>query len=249
MYRRLTFILLAGIIFASAACTAQNDKQVFLTGRITVADSLGDIPDFSGIRLSIFPADTSERFTDTLFTTKTNYRGDFSGTFEFQRSGRYPLMVSRGSYDLGLIEVLISDGDTLNITGELPDVANTFKVDSRENRALRTYDNVRRTFERTIAFVNAGKVAEEDIPSEFSKFAELFWSIYQDNKGTIASGIAASESFRIMNTMEADSLLEARISSNLDDPAMIDLALQYGTAMKARESGLPGVIGYLDMLK
>jgi hypothetical protein len=108
---------------------------------------------------------------------------------------------------------------------------------------------VRRTFERTIAFVNAGKVAEEDIPSEFSKFAELFWSIYQDNKGTIASGIAASESFRIMNTMEADSLMEARISSNLDDPAMIDLALQYGTAMKARESGLPGVIGYLDMLK
>ncbi len=249
MHRRLSLILLLAIISVSAACTAQNDKKVFLTGRITVADSLSNTPDYSGIRLSVFPPDTTETFKDTLFTTLTNYRGDFSGTFTFERNGRYPVLISRGSYDLGLIEVLFSDSDTVRITGELPDVASTFEVDSRENRALRTYDNVRRTFERTIAYVNAGKVADEDIPAEFSKFAELFWTIYQDNKGTTASGIAASESFRIMNTMEADSLMNARLNANLDDPAMIDLALQYGTALKAREEGLTGVIRYLDLLK
>ena len=250
MRRPLLFILIASIISISAACTAQNDKQTFLTGKITVADSLDTSRNYSDIYLTIFKRDTSARSgIDTLFSTRTNPRGEFSGIFEYETEGRYPMLIGRYGYDIGLIDILISDGDTVRITGELPDVASTFEVDSKETRAMNALNRIRGSFDRVLLFINAGQVAEEDIANEYAKFGDLFWSIYEDKKGTVASNYAASEAFRIYDSIQADSLLDEIISANLNDVVIQNLAIEYGTSMKARTGGLESVVEYLDMLK
>lgn len=238
--------MLAGV---AAACSSEPKwQETVIKGRITVADSIDQSGDYSGIYVTILKQDPNSDLPDTLFHHPTNNAGYFESKVQFPRKSYYQLNISRNGVLLGGIGAILAQNDTLLVNAELPDLSQTLSLSSVEHEAMNTLLRVDRSFERFSAYAQAGAVPDSAMVFELNKWSNLFWDVYERRPNTIAAYLAAEKSAELLNGW-ANERMKARVDDALPEDYMISVALQLVKPYLARHNGFDAANNYLDSLK
>ena len=240
-------LFLFSLVLTIISCSGSTEAQTALIkGKITVADSIDTSGNYSGISVTVIQQKSDTGDIDTLYYALTGSDGGFQGTIEFEETARYSAILGRNGRNFGILQLLVAPGDTITVTGELPSL-DEFEIDSREERAMRVYDRVSNSFARVAAFINAGRIPEEDINGELRKFSDLFWDIKNNQPGTVAAELSANEAFRLLQGWD-DARMMSLINEGLPDEGVLKSALIYGKNYQANTYGLDAAVKYLDSL-
>lgn len=248
MNRKL-FCALVALAIAAVSCSGgPENRTAHLSGRITVADSVDASGDYSGIGVSVVRQDTAGNIRDTLFHAETDTSGNFEGQTRVPSQNRYPLLFSRNSQRVGTAPLYLSAGDSVRITADLAALPQTLEIDSREHRALELFQRLNRTFNRVRAFAQAGQITPDSLVAEAQKWSELYWDVYERHPGTIAGKMAATESIRMLESQNPDTMMR-RLRRIREDEDLVGLAATHGKERMARSRGLEDALSYLDTLQ
>ncbi|NGP76820.1 TlpA family protein disulfide reductase [Balneolaceae bacterium YR4-1] len=244
---KLTAILL--LISALIGCSGNDEfKTAFIEGSFSVADSIDSSRDFSGIGLTIVKRDSSNADADTLFHQVTDSTGKFRGEARFKDRRQYSALISRNERNLARFGLILADRDTIKIRGELPNLENSIEVESREHNAMEVFQRINRGFQRVAAFAQAGRLTGDSLNTELNKWSNLYWEVYQNHEGTLASQMAASESVRLLQGWNDEAMM-SKIRSVQDKDELVSLGATYGKSYLAGEKGLDYTLQYLDTLQ
>lgn len=245
--RNLLFIaVLTGVL--GWGCSTKSDlKKAHVSGNFTVADSIDDTKDFSGIGLTIIKRDSANAAGDTLFYAVTDSSGTFSGTAHFEEKRQYPMLISRNKRNLARVGVILAEGDSIHVTGQLPNLRGTTKIASREHDAMTKYRRVGKNFQRVMQYAQVGKLSGDSLETELQKWSDIYWDVYQNNKGTLASELSARESINILQGVDSQKMMR-RIRAVQDYDPLSDLGATYGKTYVASTQGLDPALAYLDTL-
>lgn len=207
-----SLLLFAAILLVGCSSSDSNLQEAHISGRITVDEDLDSSGDNSGIELIVSFQRSDDQPRDTLFYAQTDEEGYFSGTAQFERRDLYPVVVSRNRNTFGILNVIFAEGDSVNINAQLPNVNETAEITSKENDVLRTYQRIERNFNRVAQFINMGAVSEDSITIELQNWSDLYWQVYEEHPGTLASELAGNMSLSILSGWN-DSLMVQRAES------------------------------------
>jgi len=243
------WLLPALIITLLAGCSGKSGKKsAIISGNFSVADSIDATGDFSGIGITVVSRDSSNADADTLFHTITDSAGRFSGKVEFKRKRQYPLIVSRNQKNLAQFGVILADEDSVSITGQLPNLSQTLSISSREHDAMQDYQRLNKNFQRVMTYVRSGQLEGDTLQQELQKWSNIYWDVFENNQGTIASELSARKSINILQGWNNKEMM-SRIRSVQDIDALSDLGATYGKQYLANSRGLQPTLAYLDSLK
>ena len=120
-------------------------------------------------------------------------------------------------------------------------------MNSREHRAIETFNRIDRNFRRVSAYISAGAIADSLIYDEVFKWSDIYWEVAQKNKNTIASNLAATESVRLLNLINKPLMMK-RIDEALQDEDRIFIASHFGFPQVSKIYGIDKGVFYLDSL-
>jgi len=239
------FLLMALLLIG---CSSENDfHQTQLKGEITVADSIDDSGNYHGIELLVFKRDSANADADTLFWAETDTSGHFSGTAVFDSDGFYPIQVTRNNRVLGRNQLILADKDTLQLTAQLPAFSRTLQLESYQHEALSTFKRLNRQFRNIGAYVRAGEVSSDSIPSLMKKWSGIYWEVYGKYEDTFAGRMSAVKSLDISRGMDYNES-RRKITRLAADEKARGIAIEYGKELISREKGLEAAIQFLDSL-
>lgn len=243
--------LISGLfVLCFLANCSSNDaiNEAWVQGTLTVADSVDNSGDYSGIGITIIKKDSATVDADTLFNATTNKAGNFSGTAEFPQRRQYQMIISRNGQNLGTGSVILADGDTVKIKGELPGLVQTLQINSREHNALATYQRVERGFQRVRTFARVGRLQGDSLVTELKKWPNLYWQVYENNPQTLAGNLSAAKSIELLNDFDKPLMMQ-RVREVRDNQNLAYLSATFGKDYVAETKGLDYTLAYLDSLE
>ena len=244
---RITAVLL--LITALIGCSGNDQsKTALIEGSFSVSDSIDSSNDFSGIGLTVIKRDSSNADADTLFYQLSDSTGKLLGQARFQDKRQYSAIISRNDRNLARFGLILADGDTIKIKGELPALESTLEVQSREHDAMEVFQRINRGFQRVATYAQAGRLTGDSLGNELNKWSDLYWEVYQNHEGTLASQMAASESVRLLQGWNNEAMMD-KIRSVQTKDELINLGATYGKSYLAGNEGLDYTLQYLDTLQ
>ena len=248
-FNKLSVLILSLLIIAS--CSRKETETEFsaeISGVISVDPELARGDDSSGIRL-LTTIQSNEGVTDTLFYAVTDSSGLFSGRAIFPENDIYPVLVSRNQNVFGIFNVIFADGDTIRITGSIPNIPNSIEIESRENDVYNTFERVDRGFTRIANFINAGMISADSIGIEIEKWSDIYWEVYETYPGTYAGNLSAQNSVTILRDWN-DSLMESRANELIETGGRLNAqTLNLLVDYYGQIDGLDRAIRELDRIK
>lgn len=246
--QKLVLLLLAITVFSCSGENENEENSTIVKGTITVDPALDDTEDYSGIEI-LASIRSSAEDSDTLFYAVTDSTGNFSGTATFPERDLYPLLISRNNNAFGIANVVLADGDTVNIQGQLPDINQTIEIQSRENEVLEVFQRVERNFARVAQFINAGAFSADSVRIEINKWSDIYWDLYEKYPQTYGARLAGETSVSMLNGFN-DSLMVSRSQQLLQDynkflPSTRTTLLEY----YAETEGLDRALSFIEELK
>lgn len=232
-----------------AGCSSEPEEHTAnVKGQLTVSPAVDDTDDYSGIGVTILQQDTTDSVPDTLFRQITDSSGTFEGKARFPEKNFYSLVISRNGANIGQGGIILADGDSVNITGELPDLEQTLNINSREHDALKVYQRVEDSFQRVLRYAQTEGLTQDSIEIDIEMWGDLFWEVYEDHENTLAGEYGASESVRLLSGWDNQTMME-RLRQLQEDERFIGLAATYGKNYLAQSQGVNHSISYLDTLE
>jgi len=219
-----------------------------ISGQFSVADSMDQSNDLSGIGFTVIKKDSANANADTLFHQVTDSAGTFSGIVSFDESRQYPALISRNNRNLGRVGVILANGDSIDISATLPNMRESLAISSTEHDAMKVYNRLNKNFTRIRNLANSGYLQGDSLRQEVIKWSDLFWQVYADNEGTIASELAARDGISILQGFDNEKMME-RIRSVQDQDKFSDIGASVGKNYIAQTRGLMPALNYLDTLK
>lgn len=240
--------ILCLIFYSCSREKPEHKKTAFINGNISVASNLDPSGDYSGIRL-LTTARNDFGTTDTLFFAVTDSLGEFEGVATFSESDIYPMLVSRSSNILGIINMIFADGDTISIAGQIPNITESVSIDSKENEVYKTFERVDNSFDRVVNFINAGYFTADSVGIELEKWSDIYWEVYETYPDTYAGKLAAENSIFMLRTWN-DSLMVSRADEVIKTlgrilPSTLQTVIEY----QAEAGGLDQAVDKLDDYK
>ena len=243
-----SFLLLMLIVITISCRREPEQLPTYFDATLTVADSIDQTGNYSGFNFLIFSRDNAAAAADTVFHAVTDSTGHISGVIDIEKEGVYPLQISRNGIDLVAMNLTIARNDTITFTGEFPGIQSSIKVDSRENRAMQVYQRVENGFERARFFIVNGQIPDSLIGAELQKWANLYWEVYENQKGTFASKFALEASMSLFDRVDKSQMF-SKLNSAFDEELAYGLAMTLGKDYVAEEKGLEHTVQYLDSVR
>lgn len=246
--QKLVLLLLAITLFSCSGETETEENSTIVKGKITVDPELDNTADYSGIEIFASIRSSAEN-SDTLFYAVTDSIGEFSATATFPEKGLYPLLISRNNNTFGIANIVLAEGDTVNIEGQLPNVEQTIEIDSYENEVLDVFQRVERNFARIAQFINAGAFSPDSVRIEINKWSDIYWDVYEKYPQTYGAKLAGETSVSMLSGFN-DSLMVSRSQQLLQDynqilPSTRTALLEY----HAEAGGLDSALAFIEDLK
>jgi glutathione peroxidase-family protein len=241
--KRLLFGVLIAL-FSWGCSSEQAKKQAVISGQFSVADSLSESQQLLPIGIDIIHRDSTDAAPDTLFHTVTDSSGAFSGTAMFEEKGQYSTFLSSSGQRLGQLGIILAEGDSVTINGTLP---NAISISSREHDAMQQFQRLNSGFQRIVQFANAGRLSQDTLEQELSKWSNLYLDLYNESPNTKAAELAAAESVRLLQDWNSEKMM-SRLKAIRDNDAVVQLAADYGKEFYAQNEGLTAALAYLDTL-
>lgn len=246
--KKLVLLLLAITVFSCSGETETEENSAIVKGKITVDPALDDTEDYSGIEI-LSSIRSSAASNDTLFYAVTDSTGNFSGNAIFPDRDLYPLLISRNNNTFGIANVVFAEGDTITITGQLPDINQTIEIESHENEVLDVFQRVERNFARVAQFINAGAFSADSVRIEINKWSDIYWDVYEKYPQTYGARLAGETAVSMLNGFN-DSLMVYRSQQLMQDynkflPSTRTTLLEY----YAETEGLERALSFIEELK
>ncbi len=222
-----------------------------LSGMITVDHRLDDTGDYSGIGVAIVEYGRAAERVDTLFHAVTDINGRFSGTAHFPERDEYIVSITRNQRLISTATLVLSDGDDVEMTGEIPAFGESFRARSVENDAVQDYRRVERNFNRVVDYINSGlaEVTQDTIPILLRTWSDLYWSVDEIHPNTLAAESATYRSIEIIQGWDDELALErARLGLQHKTRFMADRGIIAADAI-TRLSNMQAGIDFLDSLR
>lgn len=240
------FIVLVLIGFIGWGCATESDEnRAYISGQFETADTVNSEADLTDIELSVIHEDTAG--VDTLFNAGVNSSGAFSGDVVFPERRRYPLVISQRGEDIGEIGIILADQDSIEITGEWPNLEESIEITSREHDAMTQYQRLNRNFNRIVQVARSGQLSGDSLRQQLNNWTDLYWQVYEGNRGTIGSHLAARQSIQIAQGLDNQKMMD-RIRTVQDNDELVDLGVTLGKNYIANSRGLNPALAYLDTL-
>lgn len=241
--------LLAILFLIGISCSSEPELlETHFRANVTVADSIDATGDYSGFEFLIFNRLDVNDPIDTLFFGATDTTGILQGVIPFETPGAYPVQLSRNGRNVATLRFLLADDDTISFNAQFPGLNETLEIDSRENRAMEVYERVEASFNRINLFIQAGQIPTEEIPIELKKFADLYWDVYLDRKGTFASKFAYENAITLLEGVNRREMMK-KINGSFDEDYAFAMAVTLGKQYIANSRGFNAAISYLDSVK
>ena len=215
---------------------------------IDVTDSLDQTRNLQGFEFLLYSQKTQNSSVDTLFIGKTDSMGRIMSTISFNEAGAYPLQISRDGSPILNMRILLAPDDSVLFTGQFPEIGQTLKVDSREQRAVDVFDRIDAGFTRTRRFIAMGALADTAIVDELRKWANLYEEVYKDYPGTFASSFALEAAVLILSEIDQQKMISL-INEGLENEQSLGLAITVGKDYMSTINGFDQGVKYLDSLK
>ncbi len=250
-FKSFILFLAASMLVLSCAREAEEaevKKTAYVTGKITVDETLDTSGDYSGIHLlSTIRLDANR--IDTLFHAVTDSAGNFSGPAVMDQDDVYTVVVSRNQNTFGIANLIFADGDTISITGRLPDLNETLEISSGENDVLQSLERVENNFSRIVNFINAGAIPQDSIHIEIEKWSDIYWQLFDENPGSHAAQLAGESAVSILRGWN-DSLMVQRKSKLLERYNRVTTGTRHILVeFYAETEGLSRALEFIDELK
>lgn len=248
-YSILGLLFLSPALIVFVGCSSEEPhNETIIQGQITVDPELDATGDYSGIELLITDRQAERAYLDTLLHSITDSSGFHFASIQIQQRGMYPVVISRNNNRIGIINIVLAQGDTVKIDAELPELQETAEIQSVENDAYQRYDRLQRNFNRVANYINNVGMSADSVETELVKWSGLFWDFYEDTKGTLASEHSAASSLSLLDGFDNEQMM-ARVDTLLNRngslPAEVrNLAVQY----HAETEGLDQALFFLDGL-
>jgi len=249
MQSAIIYIVKIVLIFSFFSCTSEAQiNETVIEGQLTVDPEIDETGNFSNFNLLIALRDSAGAYSDTVYHAITDQDGYFSGTARFKEKNLYPMLISRNNNNLGLVNIVLADGDSVRVEAEFPDIEQTLKIESEENEVFETLERIDRNFNRVMRFITAGAVSEDSVEIELQKWSDIYWDISNDNPDTYAADRALSRSVTILEGWN-DSLMIDRIESVMNQGETLPATVRrLATNYYAERSGAERAVSYLDSL-
>ncbi|WP_138429532.1 TlpA family protein disulfide reductase [Fodinibius saliphilus] len=245
IHRYLGIVLIG--LMALACSKKSNIKTAHISAEFSVADSVQRSNDYSGIGLAVIKKDSANTNADTLFYAITDSAGEFSGQVSFEKKQRYPAIISRNSTNLGRVGIILADGDSIHISGTLPNLEKSFSISSTEHNAMEVYDRVNKNFSRVQRYAQAGLLKGDTLRQEYVKFSDIYWDVYAEQRGTFASELAARRAIQVLQGIDNNKMM-ARLRAVQKQDKFSDVGATIGKNYIAKTRGLDPALSYLDTL-
>lgn len=253
MDNKSTIGVLLAVILMYSACGKADEPEPFLsshiTGRISVDAQLDTTRDYSGIELEIVLPDTSGQLTDTLLYARTDEDGNYQSDVRFPRTDVYTLTLSRHDQNVGTVNLVLAEDDTVRFNVELPDVEETAVIESAENDLYSSYERLNTGFNRVLQFANAGLITADTLNMEVRKWSDLYWDFYEKNKESFAGIESAASSIRLLEGWENELMIQRLNQVVRESNNLVPFAARIGTRHYANEYGLDRALAYIDTLR
>lgn len=247
--RNINLAVILILVTAMLGCSGEDKgNTAIVKAKFAVSDSIDNSKDFSEIGLTIIKKDSANADADTLFHSLTDSTGALLGKAHFPEKRQYTAIISRNKRNLAQVGIILADGDTVEVSGELPDLRNTLEVQSREHKAMEVFQRINRGFQRVATYVQTGRLTGDSLRNEINKWSDLYWQVYLDHEGTLASRVAASEAVRLLQGLNNETMMD-KIRSLQKKDEFISLGATYGKNYLASEKGLDYTLNYLDTLQ
>lgn len=247
---RLSFLVAAVVFgFLIVSCSSEPERiGTVIEGQITVDPEIDSSLNYSGIELLIAFRGVDGSPQDTPFHSVTDSTGSHYGTAYIEEKGIYPVLVSRNNNRIGLINLVIAQGDTIRLNAELPNLNETIAIQSVEHDAYERFERLQRNFNRVVTYINNVGMSQDSVETEILKWSDLFWDFHNQSETTFAGELSASTSISLLEGWDNELML-ARTDSLLDKTNRLptDLRVQL-TRYFAETEGLDRSIQFLDQL-
>jgi hypothetical protein len=249
MQSTILCLIKIALIFSFFSCSSEAQmNETVIEGRLVVDPEIDETGNFSNFNLLIALRDTTGAYSDTVYHAITDQDGYFSGTARFKEKNLYPLLITRNNNNLGVVNIVLADGDSVRIEAEFPELEETLKIESAENNVLDTVERIDRNFNRVMRFISAGAVSEDSVGIELQKWSDIYWDLYNDNPDTYAGDRALSRSLAILEGWN-DSMMIERIESVTSREKTLPASVRrLATNYYAETSGADRAVSYLDSL-
>ncbi len=252
----LPVLLLLGLAFGLSGCgsCSREDPQptedrTRISGKITLDETFIPMPDdtlgLEGTRVLV--VDLAGR-PDTLFHAGTDTLGSFDGEAVFPRQGAYALRLYRSERRMADTTLLLAAQDTVRIEGSLPRFSGFARFHSDESEAMRTLNRLERQYNRIMQIAAAGGIARDTIPHVLDNWSSIYWEVFENWPGTIASRVATLESMRMLEGRN-DELMMHRLREYGDHEDIRQLAARFGFISILQREGLDAAIAWADSLE
>ncbi|NGP87011.1 TlpA family protein disulfide reductase [Fodinibius halophilus] len=244
--KRLLGLAFLGLM--ALACSSESGiKKAHISANFSVADSIQESDDYSGIGVAVVKKDSVNANADTLFYATTDSSGKFSGDVTFEKKRRYPTIISRHDTNLGRVGIILADGDSIRISGTLPTLEESFSISSPEHDAMKSYERLNKNFSRIQKYAQAGLLKGDSLRQEYLKFSDIYWDLYADKKGTFASELAGRRAIQLLQGIDNQKMM-ARLRAVQSQDRFSDVGATIGKNYIAKTRGLDPALSYLDTL-
>ena len=252
----LPVLLLFALAFGLSGCGScsreeprPTEERTRIFGTITLDETFIPMPDdtlgVEGTRVLVVDLAGEP---DTLFHAGTDTLGVFDGEAVFPRQGAYAFRVYRNERRMADTTLLLAAHDTVRIEGSLPRFTGAARIHSRESEAMRTLNRLERQYNRVMQIAAAGGIARDTIPLILDNWSSIYWQVFENWPGTIASRAAAHESMRMLEGRN-DDLLMQRLRDHGDHEDIRQLAARFGFMSVLNREGLDAAIAWADSLE
>lgn len=231
------FALLCVALSTLAACGEPEPVvRSHVSGRLMVSSEIDSTDDFKDFQVVVVRQDPVED-VDTLGQALTDADGQFEMTVESPEAGVFPMIVSRSGATLSVDELIVVDGDSVQVSGTYPLGRRSLRIVSPENAAWSAYRNTRRQHDRrTAELLESGQGTDADLSRMVEMTSAILWSIPESYPGTIAATLARAESVVMLEGWNDELLLERLPSIGADNRLITDV-VRAGRRSIARSAG------------
>lgn len=240
----LLVALVTGVLAAGCSKTEDKTIRTHVSGTLALSPEIDPEDDGSGFEVLILSQLNGD--LDTLAKAVTAPGGTFAVDVVAPERGVFPLSISRGSDPLAVEELVLADGDSVNIRGTFPLENRTLRIVSYENGAWAALRNTKASFQRSVfSLVDAQAYTPETMGQAVAQTANVLWSLRETYPNTMGAIMAEAESIGLLESWN-DSLALARFGTlKPDHPVIVDL-VRAARRSTARISGQEAAIGLVN---
>ncbi len=240
---RIGLVVIA--VSVCAACTPGDvgDGRAHLAGTLTAVADYDTGSDQSGFEIVVLA--TPDGGLDTLAVAETDASGAFAADVRVPGRGVYPLVVSRGGSRLHIDEVVLADGDSIQVRARFPLDGRAVRIVSKENSAWAAYKNAKALYNRSVlGLLESGAYSTSSMRQTVAQLGTILWSLRDLYPGTLGATVAEAEAVVLLESWE-DSLALAHFRTlGAGHPSIVGITRAARRSI-ARMEGLDASVDFL----